>query len=1035
MVISNQAFNHRNGIYVSADGVLRVSDSVQVKENLNNGSGSNVFLDANDSGISPIMVVGELTGGVPIGVTLPDNILNSIDDSNFVTIATADTKGWIKSGSFRGENDNAHVVIVSDDGKTAQLGTHPHQWGYTLSSDGISIMAKCSNERCTAGGSVTIVSPDESTLTYDGTSKEATLDGNLNTGAEPKITYYVKEVEKPYAELPEGDVPTNAGRYKAEITVGGATAYVEYAIRKAKLDISDFKFTAPESLIYDGTEKIATVTSDKIDSSYFEVSYWEPKDETDRVWAPSTVNAGTYFARIKINENTNYEASPNTIGDEENWKFTVLPTDSYTLHIPERWSTPTEIIEGSNFAIVLAKITDHGRDRVSVSGVKHGEENETLYGDIGWYTDAECTNPVDEKAVIDGKAGTTVKLYWKFVFINSYPNENYMTKDEIGSVDVNIVDGKPQHLFFKDINNGGMTVTQGFAKYGDSPILLQVWSAEDPYGGDITYDNSNPEVAEIAVDANDKIAVTICGVGATTITATAAMVPGEYAESSVTYTLTVGKGEWGKDVVVDMPDCIYNEKPKTPTLFNYTGDADAVVYLYCATKAAIDSSDWKIWNIDNPPQLDAGTYYMHARIRATENYYASFTEISTFEVKKAYPTCNVPVGVTAGYGQKLSEIRLTNPDGNTPGEWSWKNGDESVGDISDTPKTFKAKFTPDDANNYESVDDIDINVTVNKAAAPATTAGTLTITNNVNDTYLFDLTTLLPKLTSPLEYGKINYGEPVTELGDGTFAARINSATGELTLEVSNRSDNTTGEIGTIKIPVTTDNYEDITLIINVNAKNKSTSHSGGGGGITRYTVSFDTNGGNELPKQTTARNTAIKEPTEPTKEGFDFAGWYTDKELTTKYDFSAKVTKNFTLYAAWTEKDNSENRIILTIGEKAAQVFGTTKTNDVAPKIVNDRTMLPARFVAENLGADVSWNGEKEMVTIKGKNLKTSEDVTILIYIGSDIAYVNGREIKLDSAAFVENDRTYTPVRFISEELGASVEWIESEQKVVITK
>ena len=73
--------------------------------------------------------------------------------------------------------------------------------------------------------------------------------------------------------------------------------------------------------------------------------------------------------------------------------------------------------------------------------------------------------------------------------------------------------------------------------------------------------------------------------------------------------------------------------------------------------------------------------------------------------------------------------------------------------------------------------------------------------------------------------------------------------------------------------------------------------------------------------------------------------------------------------------------------------------------------------------------------MTIQGKNHKTSEDITILIYIGSDIAYVNGKEIKIDSAAFIENDRTYTPVRFISEELGASVKWIETEQKVVITK
>ncbi len=217
-----------------------------------------------------------------------------------------------------------------------------------------------------------------------------------------------------------------------------------------------------------------------------------------------------------------------------------------------------------------------------------------------------------------------------------------------------------------------------------------------------------------------------------------------------------------------------------------------------------------------------------------------------------------------------------------------------------------------------------------------------------------------------------------------------------------------------------------------------STGGSGGGGGgrsTSRYTVSFESNGGSKVSNQTVTRNSVMKEPTAPTKENFDFDGWYSDKELKTKYDFSAKVTKSITLYAAWTEKDNSINQIILTIGEKEAQVFGQIKTNDVAPKIVNDRTMLPARFVAENLGADVSWDGDKELVTIKGKNLKTGEDVTILIYIGSDIAYVNGKEIKLDSAAFVENDRTYTPIRFISEELGASVEWVEKDKKVIITK
>ena len=129
---------------------------------------------------------------------------------------------------------------------------------------------------------------------------------------------------------------------------------------------------------------------------------------------------------------------------------------------------------------------------------------------------------------------------------------------------------------------------------------------------------------------------------------------------------------------------------------------------------------------------------------------------------------------------------------------------------------------------------------------------------------------------------------------------------------------------------------------------------------------------------------------------------------------------------------------IILTIDYKSATVFGAEKTNDVAPKIVNGRTMLPARFVAENLGAKVEWDGENKVVTITGKNGK-GEDVVIIITIGAELAQVNrenvSESVKLDSPAFIENDRTYTPIRFISEKLGASVEWIEKEQKVVITK
>lgn len=191
------------------------------------------------------------------------------------------------------------------------------------------------------------------------------------------------------------------------------------------------------------------------------------------------------------------------------------------------------------------------------------------------------------------------------------------------------------------------------------------------------------------------------------------------------------------------------------------------------------------------------------------------------------------------------------------------------------------------------------------------------------------------------------------------------------------------------------------------------------------YTAQFDTNGGSAVDKVKTDKNGKIERPADPTKEGYIFVGWYSDSKLTKPFDFSAELTANSTLYAKWKEN----NEIILTIGSQKISVFGREIQNDVAPKIVNDRTMLPIRIVAESLGGTVTWNGELQRVTIqKGADV-------ILITIGADTAYVNGTAVKLDAAAFVENGRTYLPLRFVSETLGAQVVWNEAEKTVTITK
>mgnify|MGYP004460342981 FL=1 len=133
-------------------------------------------------------------------------------------------------------------------------------------------------------------------------------------------------------------------------------------------------------------------------------------------------------------------------------------------------------------------------------------------------------------------------------------------------------------------------------------------------------------------------------------------------------------------------------------------------------------------------------------------------------------------------------------------------------------------------------------------------------------------------------------------------------------------------------------------------------------------------------------------------------------------------------------DNDGDIDKVIFTIGEKNSRVFGVLRENDVAPIIRNNRTMLPARAAAESLGGTVGWDENNNAVTVNGKN-KNGEDVSLIINIGSDTAYVNGEAVTLDSPAFIENNRTYTPVRFIAENLSADVLWDEENQRVILER
>jgi len=74
------------------------------------------------------------------------------------------------------------------------------------------------------------------------------------------------------------------------------------------------------------------------------------------------------------------------------------------------------------------------------------------------------------------------------------------------------------------------------------------------------------------------------------------------------------------------------------------------------------------------------------------------------------------------------------------------------------------------------------------------------------------------------------------------------------------------------------------------------------------YTVSFDSNGGSEVDSETVTYKGKATKPSDPTKEGYTFKGWYTDSSLTTEYDFNSEVTEGMILYAKWEKVEESTN-------------------------------------------------------------------------------------------------------------------------------
>lgn len=81
---------------------------------------------------------------------------------------------------------------------------------------------------------------------------------------------------------------------------------------------------------------------------------------------------------------------------------------------------------------------------------------------------------------------------------------------------------------------------------------------------------------------------------------------------------------------------------------------------------------------------------------------------------------------------------------------------------------------------------------------------------------------------------------------------------------------------------------------------------------VEKYTVIFQSNGGNDIDSQYIESGKQAFEPEKPEKKGYVFGGWYTDSNLTNRYRFSDDVTGNLTLYAKWEKQITDSNGFLM---------------------------------------------------------------------------------------------------------------------------
>ena len=384
-ITGNKTKGNGGGVYVNADSTFTVSGAPKITNNTQKTTiSSNVYLTEGPKGKpGAVIVIGDahLASGAEIGVRTG----KKPTDGNPVTIATNANSG--DKQYFSSDESEYSMYVEGSELKLAIVPAHEHRWTYTA-SNATTITATCGDDSCTSGngGSVTIKAPTD--LTYNGNAKEAAVEKSNWQGGNVNIAYK-------QGDTALTDAPVNAGTYTASITLGGATASVEYEITKATPTVSGsgtasgtYGQKLSEVTVNDLTAKLNNETvagswalTDNTSDTLDTVTLNGSTTEYTAVFTPTdTDNYNSTTAKVAVTVNPKAGGSLGTVNLTQ--KFTDTAEKTYTpnwagLPAGERWSYVSDMTT-SNGGITLNKNDFDADGKKLIYSISGGQVNDTV---------------------------------------------------------------------------------------------------------------------------------------------------------------------------------------------------------------------------------------------------------------------------------------------------------------------------------------------------------------------------------------------------------------------------------------------------------------------------------------------------------------------------------------------------------------------------------------------------------------------------------------------------------------------------------